>query len=65
MLGIYIGNNLHVQGIHLFGNRKKKKKKKTWQNKRTKLKKIIKATELKRKPSGTLIKERLYFSPFF
>lgn len=66
MLGIYIGNNSHVQSVHLFLARKRKKKKKEDLAKpRTKLKKIIKATELKRKPSGTLIKARLNFSPFF
>lgn len=64
MLGISIGNNVHVQRVYLFVARKKKYKT-TWQNKRTKVKKTIKAPELKRKPSGTLIKERLNFSPFF
>lgn len=47
------------------GKGKVKIKKKTWQNKRTKPRKIIKVAKLKGEPSGTLIKERLNFSPFF
>lgn len=69
MLGIYIGNNLYVESVHLvvarkrvFNGREKKKKEDLAMLKNQAEK--DKAIKLKRKPSGTLIEERLHFSLF-